>query len=244
MHRGIGIFIFTLCLAAVAHAETYEAPAIIRAEDETKLSAQISAQINEMPFRVGEHFEQGDALVTFDCTRFQANLAEATATAKAAEARHMVNARLASYQAIGRGEVMVSRAEAEAALARVKSLSEIVSDCVILAPYAGRVVSTEASHFATPEVGAPLMTVLNEEGLIIEMIAPSLWLRWLELGQVLTLEVRETGQSLSAVVDRIGPVVDPVSQTVDVFARFGNVPEKVLSGMSGRAVLTGPALND
>ena len=88
------------------------------------------------------------------------------------------------------------------------------------------------------------MTVLNEEGLIIEMIAPSLWLRWLELGQVLTLEVRETGQSLSAVVDRIGPVVDPVSQTVDVFARFGNVPEKVLSGMSGRAVLTGPALND
>ncbi|OCX67204.1 hypothetical protein BFP70_03365 [Thioclava sp. SK-1] len=246
MHRyflRLGVVWAAMALQA-ASAETYTTAAIIRVEQQTELSAPLTAQIIDMPLRVGDRFAQGDLLLGFDCTRYLANLAEAEATANGARARHAINAKLDRYNAIGKGELQVSQADVDAATARADSMANVVKDCQIFAPYDGRVVATPTSLFATPETGAPLLQILQDKALVIDLIAPSIWLRWLKPGQSVQLSVRETGQVLPITIDRIGPAVDPVSQTIDVFAVFDAPPEQVLPGMSGTVAIEGPALND
>lgn len=126
------------------------------------------------------------------------------------------------------------------ASARIDAINATLRNCQITAPYDGRVVATEASLYASAEPGAPVMEILQDNALVVELIVPSLWLRWLGEGQSFDLDVRETGQTLRARIDRLGPVVDPVSQTIDVYAVFEDAPDQVLPGMSGAAHLTGP----
>lgn len=237
--KSVGSAALSLALAGTgAFAETVEAPGIIAAEQETTISAGLSAKIIELPFKEGEAFQEGDRLVTFDCARFEAERKEARATLGAASARHQVNRELDQYGAIGKGEVRASGAETGAAAARVEALSELVKLCVIDAPFSGRVKELGAQVFETPTEGDPLISLIDDTELVIEVIAPSIWLRWMRVGAEMQFEVRETGDVLKAEIIRLGATVDPVSQSIDVVARIIDRPSLVLPGMSGRAVLS------
>lgn len=218
-------------------AEAVEAPGVITSEREAIISTQISAQITNLPFKPGEAFQEGDVLVSFDCGRFLAEFKEARASLGAAAARHKVNKELDRYGAIGKGEVSASGAETGAAAARAEALGEFVKLCEVRAPFDGRVVSIASDLHETPSEGEPLIEIIDESALVIEVIAPSIWLRWMKPGALMKFEVRETGDLLDAEVIRLGAKVDPVSQTIDVVARIVDRPDYVLAGMSGRAVL-------
>ena len=223
--------------SSAALAEAVEAPGVIASEREAVISTQISAQIIELPFKPGEAFRKDDLLVAFDCNRFEAELKEARASLGAAAARHKVNKELDKYGAIGKGEVSASGAETGAAAARAEALGEFVKLCDVRAPFDGRVVSIATDLYETPSEGEPLIEIIDESALVIEVIAPSIWLRWMKPGALMKFEVRETGDLLDAEVVRLGAKVDPVSQTIDVVARIVDRPGYVLAGMSGRAVL-------
>ncbi|MEL7465019.1 MAG: HlyD family efflux transporter periplasmic adaptor subunit [Pseudomonadota bacterium] len=235
--RYAAALVFAGGVAQPVVAETLEAPGIIVAEREATISAGLAAQIVELPFKEGEAFSEGDRLVTFDCARYEAERKEARATLGAASARHSVNKELDAYGAIGKGEVRASGAETGAAAARVEALSELVKLCAVDAPFSGRVQSLGAQLFETPKEGDPLISLIDDSELVIEVIAPSIWLRWMRVGEPMQFEVRETGDILEAEIVRLGASVDPVSQSIDVVARIVERPGLVLPGMSGRAVL-------
>lgn len=242
------VLLVPFCLGVVAAisgahgvaAEEATAPAVVRALEATELSTPLTAQINELPLRAGQAFDAGDVLIGFDCARYEAEKDEAEAALSGAAARHAINVRLSSYQALGAGELQVSQAEVEGAKARVAAIDATLADCTVIAPYDGQVVSVATSRFAMPRAGAPLMNILQSDNLVVELIVPSMWLRWLSAGQPVQVEVRETGQRLMAVVDRIGPAVDPVSQTIDVYAVFEQAAPSVRPGMSGLAIFDAP----
>ena len=48
--------------------------------------------------------------------------------------------------------------------------------------------------------------------------------------------VDETQSNYAASVERIGAEVDPVSQTIKLYAKLKNIDQRVLAGMSGTAV--------
>ena len=78
------------------------------------------------------------------------------------------------------------------------------------------------------------------DGFEIEMIVPSNWLRWLKLGINSLMAIDETGENHHIEISRIGASVDPVSQTVRIFAHFIDGTPNILAGMSGTVLFNLP----
>lgn len=224
-----------LVMSSGALAETRSTQAIVKPGEQATISVSISARVASIPFRQGDSFKQGEALIAFDCRRFKAEwlAARAVFAAKAQIARDKV--RLLKHGAIGRAEVNVAKAE----MVEARALAEIrkvgVSQCAIKAPYDGQVVEILINRFETPGANQPLLKIVAAHGNEVEMIVPTIWLRWLKPGTPFKLHVAATKKVLSANIARLGAVVDAVSQTVRVTGRFQQADTKVKPGMSGTA---------
>lgn len=97
------------------------------------------------------------------------------------------------------------------------------------------VVELSISVHELPAPGRPVLRIFRGTDLEIEMIAPSSWLRWLEIGAPFTFVVDETGEAITGTVMRVGGAVDAVSQTIKIVGGFAPSAARVLAGMSGNA---------
>jgi membrane fusion protein (multidrug efflux system) len=216
------------------------ARALVVALDRAVLSAELTARISEMPVRPGDTFAEGDRLIRFDCRVFAAQRDVGAADLQAAETRLESARKLLTLNAGGPLDVAVAEAERDRAAAQLRLYQETVNRCSVRAPFDGRVVTWHARPHEIASLGVELIEVLASEGLELEMIVPSAWLSWLEVGLPISLSVDETGEAYGASVAVIGAEVDPVSQTVALRARFDAPPPGLLPGMSGVAIFPVP----
>jgi RND family efflux transporter MFP subunit len=217
-----------------------ELRASLVARHQVVLSSEVAARIAELPYRDGEAFEAGSPLVSFDCAAHRARLARATALRDRARAHAAAAQRLDRSGVNSRLEVETAMAEAAAAEAEVTLARLPVERCAVFAPFSGRVVELRiAPHQFVPE-GTPLLEIIDHRQLEVEVVAPSAWLVWLRPGQRFLVSIDETRRDHAARIDRIGARIDPVSQTVKVYARLDEDAEDLLPGMSGVARLGGP----
>jgi multidrug efflux pump subunit AcrA (membrane-fusion protein) len=111
-----------------------------------------------------------------------------------------------------------------------------VSQCSVLAPFDGHVAEKIANEFEIPVASAPLLRIVDDSRLEIEMIVPSSMLATLRIGVPFDFHVDETNSDHRATVTRLPAIVDSVSQTARVFGAFvENRPPEILPGMSGSA---------
>jgi membrane fusion protein (multidrug efflux system) len=107
-------------------------------------------------------------------------------------------------------------------------------------PFNGITVEQKAQEFQYATPGQPLLEVLDDRSLEIELIAPPRWLGWLKAGYGFAVQIDETDKTYPAEITRVGGRVDPVSQTIKVFGEIkGDAPE-LMAGMSGRANIPPP----
>lgn len=206
----------------------------------TTLAAEIGAKVNKLPVPEGGAFKAGQALVGFDCTVQQAMLQKARAELNAAEATDKANQRLAELNSVGQLEVDLGRAGRQKAVAEVGAQQAVLGKCSIAAPFAGRIAEQKVREQQFVQPGQPLLDILDDSVLELEFLVPSAWLVWLRTGQTFEVEIDETGKRYPARFERIGARVDPVSQSVKVAAAIvGHFPE-LISGMSGRVMVTPP----
>lgn len=206
----------------------------------TVLSAEIAGKIDELALREGDRFAQGDRLVGFDCALHRARLASAEAQRTEARKIYEVNRRLDKLGSISTLELDAAAArmavtEAEAAMSRV-----MVERCAVSAPFPGRVAELKVRRHQYVAEGEPMIEILDDRELEVEMIVPSRWLAWLKPGHRFVLQVEELGRDHAAEVTRIGARIDPVSQSIEVFGRTVSDDSALLSGMSGRALFEPP----
>ena len=83
--------------------------------------------------------------------------------------------------------------------------------------------------------GQPLLKVHDPASLEAQAIVPSAWLQWLRNGTEFTVFIEERRREYTATVNRIGAEVDPVSQSIKVFATLSGDSADLLPGMSGFA---------
>jgi RND family efflux transporter MFP subunit len=215
---------------------------VIAAQDTAVISSSINGRmINVMPFKDGESFEKGAELVRFDCKRNKAEAKAAKAAAYALEMTLNSNRELDQYGAIGKNDVLISEANFNRAQAEATALEAAISDCIIKAPYAGRVVERFASTAECPTTGTPIIKIQRESDLELKLIVPSHWLAWLKIGTPFSMKIDENGKTHEAKIVRLGAVVDPVSKTIRVVGNFNGVPINTLPGMSGNARFITPA---
>ena len=171
----------------------------------------------------------------FDCGRQQADLRAAEAHLTKASLNHRGKVRLQARGAAGSQDVYDAATDMEAAQATVDGLSEVIRLCKIEAPFDGRVVERHAQAYETLAANAPILTVVDDSRLEVDLIVPSTWLQWMDRGTQFEFDVDELGRSFAAEIDRLGAKVDAVSQTVKITGTFVERPPNVLAGMSGKA---------
>lgn len=231
-----------LLVVGTASAQDGQEPVrgVVRAVEEALISTELNARIMEITRREGEEFRKGDILMRFYCEKYEAEL-------KAARAEELFNriafdnsVELDKRRAIGHFDVEQNRAKYEKAQAESETLSVQVDACAIPAPFDGRIAEMRAKAFETSKPGEPLMRIVNTDHLEIELIAPSEWLRWIKPGLSFEVTIDETGSRHAAIVERLAPTVDSVSQTVKIMGVFSGLAKDVLPGMSLSAQVVQP----
>lgn len=213
---------------------------IVQAETEAMISSELVAQVRSLPFREGQRFNKGDTILDFDCRRYRADLRAAEAEVETARVKVRTNIALKKHNAVGAEELEISKAKLNQAIAKSEALSVKTDQCVIQAPFNGRIVERKIHEHEIPESGSPLIKIVKDGDLELDLIVPSNWLVWLKPGEAFTFEVDELGSTLNAQVTFVGAVVDPISKTVLVSASLTDATDAVRPGMSGTAHFAPP----
>jgi membrane fusion protein, multidrug efflux system len=111
---------------------------------------------------------------------------------------------------------------------------------VIKALFDGLTAEQKVQEFQYATPGQPLLEILDDRSLEVELIAPSRWLAWLKPGYVFAVHIEETDKSYPATITRVGGRVDPVSQTIKVLGEIQGEAGDLMAGMSGRANINPP----
>ena len=114
---------------------------------------------------------------------------------------------------------------------------------MIIAPFDGFVLERDVERFESVEVMTPLLRIGRPGTLRVEIIAPALWLSWMETGKSFQFMPHKSDTSYAGTVERIGAVIDAASQTVKIEGKLTVSASKLRSGMGGR-VLFNTKTND
>ncbi len=209
---------------------------IVRAVQQASISTDLSVRVAAIHAREGEAFEAGDKLVEFDCRRQIATVAAADAQQLEMQLTVDKNRMLLRTQSVGKNDLDVSEARLAKARAEADALRSQLDQCVVVAPFRGRVLDLGLQVHEASQPGKPFISLIAHERLELELIVPSHWLRRSAVGTAFDFHVDEVQRQVRARVMRTSPAVDPISQTIKIIAGFENVDGTVLPGMSGTAV--------
>jgi RND family efflux transporter MFP subunit len=208
---------------------------VVKPAEQATISTEIVATVAKVGFKEGQSFKKGDILIAFDCRRYEAELASAVAHLREMEINVDTNLFLEKRDAGNKQDVEISKARMAKAAAEADALKVRLDQCVIKAPFDGRVAELGIREHEMPAMNKPLIQILAAGEMEIELILPSHWLEWLKPGSEFNFLIDETRRSYKGAVSRIGAAVDTISQTIKVSARFVETPVDVLPGMSGSA---------
>jgi len=212
-----------------------EFAAVIRSGKSAVLSSQIEGLITEVAFAEGESFEEGDKLMSMDCTMPLAERKKARAHLRFVRQEHEANLLLSKLDSISDVALARSAVEVEKAAVESESTRYKVSQCDLMAPFSGTVVKWHVQQYENAPEKSQILEIVNNVDLRIEFLLPSKHLSRLENQPEFELYVLETDQIYSAEVLRVIPQVDSVSQTVKVIGQITENAETLWSGMSGFA---------
>ncbi len=223
-----------------ADAASGEIRGIVRAEAEAKIASELVAHIKSLPFKAGQSFNADDIIVEFDCRRYKADLRAAEAEVESAQVTFDSNTKLIKRRAVGTDELAISEAKLNQAKAAAEAMKVRTDQCTIKAPFDGRVVERFIQEHEMPEANAPLISIVKEGNLELDLIVPSSWLLWLKNGQEFQFKVDVTQTTHKAKVVYVGAVVDPISRTATISAKLEGPAPAVRPGMSGSAIFDVP----
>jgi len=225
-------------------AETFETlvRAQLKALNEPVIASQIGGLITHLKLQNGESFKKGDLLIQMNCSPQQKQLNLAKVILDKKEKIAKINNRLNQLGSMSELEIAMSSAEVEEATATLAYHKAIVRQCSIYAPFSGRVGERFVHRYQYVNKGEPIMQINDTQAFRIEMLIPSLWLRWIKRGYAFKVLIDETGNAYNAQIEQIASKVDPVSHTVKVYGTLLKQASELLPGMSGQVWISPPVV--
>ena len=219
-----------------ANMESLQVQAVLTAQKSAIISGAMDGILEKIPFKNGDIFEKGDILVEYDCRFERAKHREVHAQLNVASRKAEAYERLKENDAVAEVEYVSVLQDYERAKALLEQTIARLALCRIRAPFDGRVTDKVANNHEAVRSGRVLMEISSNEPLQADLLIPSVWLRWLNVGKSLKIAIHETGNSYDAEIKRIHGKVDPVTQTAYVVAQINKYEEELLPGMSGQAM--------
>jgi len=201
----------------------------------TTLSSEMGGKIKRLEVKESDRFNDGQLLVKFSCGIERAQWKKAEVIAREATNTLATYERLYALKSKSELELAQAVAAAAATTAEVSIMSETVKRCSVVAPYSGRVYELHVRPYQYITVGTPLMGIMDDSELELELIVPSKWLVWLKPRALFSVYIEEIGRSFDAVVVSVGARIDPISQSVKIKGRIVGKPTELFAGMGGPA---------
>ena len=210
---------------------------IVKALNQAAFATELLAPVARIGFREGESFKAGELLIEFDCARQRHELAALAAIEREMQVGVETSRVLIGRGAANRNDVEIAAARHDKARAETSAMGARLAPCRLLAPFDGAVSEISINAHELPTPNRSFLVIVGRNELEIEIIAPSALIRHLKAGDAFEFAIDETAQRHGARVQRLGGVVDPVSQTMKIFGRFEGTSGDVVPGMSGTARL-------
>lgn len=210
---------------------------------ETVLSAEIPGRIESLPVTDGQRIAAGDRIAALDCRTHRLRRDRHAAEIQLAEKTLSVQRQLAARNSGNALDAATARARLDMARVDAALAGAIIEDCVITAPFGGRIEEVRVHPHQYVTEGQPVAALYDDTALEVEIIVPSHWLSWLRPGAAFVLRVEEVGRDVAGTVDHLGARIDPASQSLKIVGRLSpaSAPEAdLLPGMSGQVRFAGP----
>ncbi len=206
------------------------APATVESLNRSQLSAQINAQILDIPVKVGDVVRRGVVLVELDCRDAQLALEQAQSRMKLAQHQLKRSRTLHKSKNVSDEQLNQRQTDFELAQLTIRQQQLQVSRCQVKAPFDGVVV---ARHVAEGELAAPgtrLLSLLDTER--VEVVA-SVLLH--QVDEVAKAEQRWfEAQGVRYALSLRAIVRDVNTRTRNRVLRFDFTDKKALPGSPGR----------
>ena len=231
----VGALAGALPVWATTPEKKAEVRVLVSAEGESVLAAQMAGRIVAINAKLGERIKKGDVLLHFDCDEQEARLNMAKAELNGSQ--HVLEAKntLKEMQSASLLEVSQAEAEVEKFKAQIQLYQAQLRLCNINAPFSGRVTKLRSKPFESVAVGQPLVEVVNDDRLKVQLNIPSVWLAHVKVNNPFSVRIDETGKTYEARVRRINGKVDAVSQSIEIEGEIYGRTSDLLPGMSGTA---------
>lgn len=211
----------------------------VTARSTAVIAAPMAGQLMEFPAADGDSVKEGQVLARFNCAQQEALLGRAKAELAKRQDLLKTQQALKALNAYSKAEFVTAQNDVGVAAAELAVAQSAVENCVIKAPFSGRVASTSVRNFQFVQAGAPLLDVVDDRDLELEFIVPSTWLAWLKPGAAAQFHVSETQKDYNARISRISGKVDAASQTIKIYGHIEGDTASLLPGMSGTAQFAG-----
>lgn len=223
----------SLALAQETSAPQSNIRGVIQSKSKIEIRSDLNVAVTTANFRKGMAFKKSEVLVEFNCSRVKAERSAANAAANSSAIELKQQRTLLKHGAAGKGDVDLANAAMSKSLAERDVIDQRLKDCTIIAPFDGRIVATSIAPLEMPKQGEPLLIIIDDSNLEVELVMPSQWLAKVKQNSGFAFLVDETGETLNGIVERFGAEVDPVSQTIEVIGKLTSTSQFIRSGMSG-----------
>ena len=129
--------------------------------------------------------------------------------------------------------LQVAKKDVAVAEAMIEMAQVELTACNVTAPYKGRVENVLANEGEMVEPGRPLIRIIDDSVLLAKFLVPSASVTRITPGMGVTVQVNELGTTVSGTVSHVSAVLDPASNTFEVFAEIPNPDGALRSGMTG-----------
>jgi HlyD family secretion protein len=241
-------------------------PGVVRPLDEAILSTPFDTLLGELRVKEGQHVKRGQIVAILDDRVVRAALklseTQANRTAQVDHARavlkqaedNLARIREARNQlAASEAELFSAETEFEIAAADLRNAQESQTEAwaslelaqtrleehMVRAPFDGQVVRIHAQPGTMVSPGSPLIEIVSNGGLCVDLFLPVSIAGDLQVGNLFALSIEDPHPAvIAASVRYIEPRVDPVSRTMRVVFDIVEVEE---SNLVFAGVLTQPA---
>ena len=222
------------------------APATVVSLNNTAVSTQVGARIDDISVRVADIVEPGRVLAGLDCTDFElakkqagAKIASLQARIKLAERRLTRTEKLVEKQTVSEelldqreADLAVLRADYQGALARLDKSKLDISRCTIVSPYKAVITARIGSVGEFADKGTKLFEIVDIEQLEISAQVPAM-----DIGQVVTIKnlyFEDSTGRYDVELRAVTPAVNTQTRNREARLLFSNAA--ALPGAAGKLV--------
>ena len=220
-------------LAELAVHSEWRAPATVVSDNDTRLSAEVTARIVDIPVQVGEIVERDALLLRLEDADLQLSLQRAQASLESLAARlelaryQLTRARTLSEKQAVSDELLKQRetdvktllAEQAAAEANLTLTQRQLAKTRIRAPFKAIVIARLANLGELANPGTPLLRIVDAEHLEVTASIQADAAAGLEIASAPELHIGGSAYPLS--LRTITPYIDPKTRTREARLRFG-----------------------